>query len=111
RLDGDADVELKDRLPGPHEVPGDSDAREAFVAVGSQAVLDAGIVDAGIEADHVRQVEGVLRPRNAAAAETHPRSRQAAQPVAEEGELELAEAVEPRAREPLGLEAQLLEQR
>src|SRR2546428_925840 len=110
-LKRDTDVELQDGLPGSHQVPRDAEPGESVILVRREAVQDSGVIQGGVEADRVGDVEGVLGAGDSAAIVADSRPREPPETTAEEGELEFAEPVETCTRLPGCLEAQLLEQR
>src|SRR5213594_3452943 len=94
RLKGDADVELQDGFPRPHQVPRDAEPGEPVILVRREAIQDPGVIQGGVEADCVGDVEGVLGAGDSAAIVADSRAREPPEPTAEEGELEFAESVE-----------------
>src|SRR3989442_1759071 len=108
-LQGHADVELQNGLPRADGVPRDAESREPVETARGEAVLDQSLVERSLEAHDIGEIEGVLRARDPAAVIPHTRPGETAQAVAEEGELELTEAVELRSGLPDRLEAELLE--
>src|SRR5689334_8544709 len=76
RLQGHADVELQNRLPGTDRVARDAEPRKLPVEGGREAVLHVGVIEGGLEAYGIGQIEGVLRACDSALIVAHPRSRE-----------------------------------